>query len=62
MNIIYIPKEKIKNMKEYNTNYQLMINGDISIKEWKILCLKYLENLMEENQDILKRMKDEKNF
>ena len=62
MNIIYIPKEKAKNMKEYNTNYQLMINGDISIKEWKILCLKYLENLMEENQDILKRMKDEKNF
>ena len=49
-------------MKEYNTNYQLMINGEISVKEWKILCLKYLENLMEENQDILKRMKDEKNF
>ena len=62
MNIIYIPKEKAKNMEEYNTNYQLMINGDISIEEWKILCLKYLENLMEENQDILKRMKDEKNF
>ena len=62
MNIIYIPKEKTESMKEYNTNYQLMINGDISIKEWKILCLKYLENLMEENQDILKRMKDEKNF
>ena len=39
-----------------------MVNGYISVKEWKILCLKYLENLMEENQDILKRMKDEKNF
>lgn len=62
MNIIYIPKEKAENMKEYNTNYQLMINGDISIKEWKILCLKYLENLMEKSQDILKRMKDEKKF
>ena len=60
MNIIYLGENK--NMKEYNTNYQLMINGYISIKEWKILCLKYLENLMEENQDILKRMKDEKNF
>ena len=60
MNIIYLGENK--NMKEYDTNYQLMINGDISIKEWKILCLKYLENLMEENQDILKRMKDEKNF
>ena len=60
MNIIYLGENK--NMKEYDTNYQLMINGEISIKEWKILCLKYLENLMEENQDILKRMKDEKNF
>lgn len=49
-------------MKEYNTNYQLMVNGYISTKEWKNLCLKYLDNLMKENQDILKRMKDEKNF
>ena len=60
MNIIYLAENK--NMKEYDTNYQLMVNGYISVKEWKILCLKYLENLMEENQDILKRMKDEKNF
>ena len=60
MNIIYLGENK--NMKEYDTNYQLMVNGYISVKEWKILCLKYLENLMEENQDILKRMKDEKNF
>ena len=60
MNIIYLGENK--NMKEYNTNYQLMVNGYISVKEWKILCLKYLENLMKENQDILKRMKDEKNF
>ena len=49
-------------MKEYDINYQLMINGYFSTKEWKILCLQYLENLMKENQDILKRMKDEKNF
>ena len=60
MNIIYLGENK--NMKEYDTNYQLMVSGYISVKEWKILCLKYLENLMEENQDILKRMKDEKNF
>ena len=60
MNIIYLGENK--NMKEYDTNYQLMVNGYISVKEWKILCLRYLENLMEENQDILKRMKDEKNF
>ena len=60
MNMIYLGENK--NMKEYDTNYQLMVNGYISVKEWKILCLKYLENLMEENQDILKRMKDEKNF
>ena len=60
MNTIYLGENK--NMKEYDTNYQLMVNGYISIKEWKILCLKYLENLMKENQDILKRMKDEKNF
>ena len=60
MNIIYLGENK--NMKEYDTNYQLMVNGYISVKEWKILCLKYLENLMEENQDILKRMKYEKNF
>lgn len=60
MNIIYLGENK--NMKEYDTNYQLMVNGYISVKEWKILCLKYLENLMKENQDILKRMKDEKNF
>ena len=60
MNIIYLGENK--NMKEYDTNYQLMVNGYISVKEWKILCLKYLENLMEENQDIVKRMKDEKNF
>ena len=60
MNIIYLGENK--NMKEYDTNYQLMVNGYISVKEWKILCLKYLENLMKENQDRLKRMKDEKNF
>ena len=60
MNIIYLGENK--NTKEYDTNYQLMVNGYISVKEWKILCLKYLENLMKENQDILKRMKDEKNF
>ena len=60
MNIIYLGENK--NMKEYDTNYQLMVNGYISVKECKILCLKYLENLMKENQDILKRMKDEKNF
>ena len=60
MNIIYLGENK--NMKEYDTNYQLMVNGYISVKEWKILCLKYLQNLMKENQDILKRMKDEKNF
>ena len=60
MNIIYLGENK--NMKEYDTNYQLMVNGYISVKEWKNLCLKYLENLMKENQDILKRMKDEKNF
>ena len=60
MNIIYLGENK--NMKEYDTNYQLMVNGYISVKEWKILCLKYLENWMKENQDILKRMKDEKNF
>ena len=60
MNIIYLGENK--NMKEYDANYQLMVNGYISVKEWKILCLKYLENLMKENQDILKRMKDEKNF
>ena len=60
MNIIYLGENK--NMKEYDTNYQLMVNGYISVKEWKILCLKYLENLMEEKKEILKRMKDEKNF
>ena len=46
MNIIYLGENK--NMKEYDTNYQLMVNGYISVKEWKILCLKYLE-ILEEN-------------
>ena len=52
----------MKNNQEYYKKYQEMLNKNISVQDWKNFCYQVLNKLMIENQDILKRMKDEQGF
>lgn len=52
----------MKNNQEYYKKYQEMLSKNISLQDWKNFCYQLLNKLMIENQDILKRMKDEQGF
>jgi hypothetical protein len=45
----------IKEKKERNKMY---LDGKITKQEWIDYCFKYLENLMEENKEVLIRLKN----
>lgn len=38
--------------------YQMYLDGKITKQEWIDYCFKYLENLMEENKEVLIRLKN----
>jgi hypothetical protein len=48
----------IKEKKERNKMYQMYLDGKITKQEWIDYCFKYLENLMEENKEVLIRLKN----
>lgn len=42
----------------YDIMYQLFCLGWISPKEWEDYCITYFDNLLKENEEVLKRMKE----
>ena len=57
---IYSEREVIT--MQFLINYEIMLqalkNGDITKEQWDKYCLCCLDELLEQNQDILKRLKD----
>ena len=45
-------------MREYNEMYQKYLKGYIIEKEWSDYCFKLLEKLMEDNKNVLIRLKN----
>ena len=45
--------------KKYNEKYQQYIDGEITLEEWQEFCTFLLELLLEDNKNILKRLKEE---
>ena len=45
--------------EKYYEKYKEYCQGEISREDWRDFCTLYLEELMEENVDILKRLKEE---
>ena len=49
---------KAINEKEYKIKYNQYLRGVITEKEWVDYCFKILEQLMEDNKDVLTRLKN----
>ena len=49
---------KAINEKEYKIKYEDYLKGIITKKEWSDYCFKILEQLMEDNKDVLYRLKN----
>lgn len=45
--------------EKYYEKYEEYCKGEIPMEEWQDFCTFFLEELMEENVDILKRLKEE---
>jgi hypothetical protein len=45
-------------MKEYENKYQEFLNGILTELEWKNYCFSILSDLLEENKDVLIRLKN----
>lgn len=46
------------NEKEYKIKYEQYLKGTINKKDWDNYCFKILEQLMEDNKDVLIRLKN----
>jgi hypothetical protein len=47
------------NMNEYEIKYQQVVNGIISESEWQEYCFGILCDILDENKDVLFRLKNE---
>ena len=45
--------------EKYYEKYEEYCQGEISREDWQEFCTLFLEELMEENVDVLKRLKEE---
>lgn len=45
-------------MNQYEIKYQQFVNGIITELEWKNYCFSILSDLLEENKDVLIRLKN----
>lgn len=46
------------NEKEYKIKYEQLLKGTISQKDWNNYCFEILTHLMEDNKDVLIRLKN----
>lgn len=45
-------------VQEYYRNYNALHNGHITEEQWKNYCNDFLYDIMEQNKDVLERLKD----
>lgn len=45
-------------MKDYSDKLGQVVRGEITLEEWKAYCFEILAELLEENKDVMVRLKN----